>query len=94
MKSKLLILCVSLAVAATLIASTSYTTRASGISYNGTSIDANLMQLQHQSILLLVGQVIQQQLKLLLGEQYHQILRIKCNTELKVQPLGSSLASV
>jgi len=42
MKSKLLILCVSLAVAATLIASTSYTTRASGISYNGTSIDANL----------------------------------------------------
>ena len=42
MKSKFLILSVSLAIAATLIASTSHITMASAVSYNGTSIDANL----------------------------------------------------
>lgn len=42
MKSKFLILSVSFAIAATLLASTSYITMASVVSYNGTSIDANL----------------------------------------------------
>ncbi|MBU3182178.1 metallophosphoesterase [Clostridium psychrophilum] len=42
MKSKFLILSISFAIAATLTASTSYITMASVVSYNGTSIDANL----------------------------------------------------
>ncbi|WP_297421114.1 metallophosphoesterase family protein [Clostridium sp.] len=42
MKSKFLSICVSLAIAGTLVSTTSYTSKAATMVYNGTTIDANL----------------------------------------------------